>query len=191
MIRLATPADADAICRIYAPFVNETPVSFETVAPTVSELSERIENTLRQFPWLVEDDGGVRGYCYASRHRDRLAYRWSVDIAAYVAEGSRRTGVGRRLYARLFSLLARQGYVTAYAGITLPNAGSAGLHEAMGFSHLGTYSGAGYKLGAWHDVGWWQLRLRTLPAVPQEPVSFAELLSSEPALVAGILQSPA
>jgi len=187
MIRLATAADALAIQSIYAPFVAASPVSFETVVPSAEEMVARIEATLAHFPWLVEDDGQVRGYAYASRHRDRLAYRWSVDVTAYVAEGGRRKGTARRLYDALFRLLVFQGFVTAYAGITLPNPASVGLHEAMGFRHIGTYTGVGFKDGAWRDVGWWQLKLMPAPAKPREPINFADLARDQPETIAAIL----
>ncbi len=114
------------------------------------------------------------GYAYASRHRDRAAYRWSVDSAVYVHPGQRKRGVGRALYESLFALLRLQGFYAVHAGITLPNAGSVALHEAVGFRRIGTYAAVGYKLGAWRDVGWWQLELRERTGTPAEPRNPAE-----------------
>jgi L-amino acid N-acyltransferase YncA len=171
---MAADADAAAIAAIYGPYCESTAVSFETVPPSTEEIANRIRNTTVQFPWLVlQDDGVVAGYAYATRHRDRAAYGWSVDTAVYVSPTHRRRGVGRALYATLFHLLRAQGYFKAYAGITLPNAGSIGLHEATGFAPVGVYEGVGYKHGAWHDVAWYHLRLqpeRDNPAAPS-PVS--------------------
>jgi phosphinothricin acetyltransferase len=170
IIRLATAGDAAAVRDIYAPFCERTPVSFETEPPSVDEVRRRIGKTLERHPWLVCDLGGaVRGYAYASPHRERAAYRWSVDVTVYVQEGQRRSGVGRALYASLVRALELQGYYSAYAGITLPNAASVGLHEAVGFRPLAVYRGVGYKLGAWHDVGWWHLPLQPLGREPDEP----------------------
>jgi phosphinothricin acetyltransferase len=133
-IRLATEDDAVQIAEIYAPFCRETPISFETEPPAAGEMRERIARTVKSYPWLVCDDGGqILGYAYASRHRERAAYRWSVDVSVYVREGRRRTGLGRALYTSLFALLRLQGFQNALAGATLPNSGSVGLHEAMGF----------------------------------------------------------
>lgn len=161
MIRSATADDAEAIQAIYAPFVRGTAVSFEDQPPSVPEMRSRIEGTLKGFPWLVmEMEGQVVGYAYAGPHRVRACYRWSVDVAAYVAEGHRGQGIGRALYARLTDDLRDRGYWNAYAGITLPNAASVALHEGVGFVSVGVYRRVGYKLGAWHDVGWWQLALR-------------------------------
>jgi phosphinothricin acetyltransferase len=174
IIRLAAEHDAQPIRDIYAPFCESTPVSFETQAPTVGEMRRRIATTLESFPWLVGTrDDDVLGYAYASKHRERAAYRWSVDVSAYVREGSRRSGVGRALYTALFALLRLQGLHTAVAGITLPNAGSVGLHEAMGFEPIGTYRGIGFKCGQWHDVAWYQRALRATAGAPAEPLEFA------------------
>jgi L-amino acid N-acyltransferase YncA len=133
----------------------------------------RIVGTLRSVPWLVcERDGAVMGYAYASKHRERAGYRWSVDVSAYVSEGSRRSGVGRALYTSLFAILRLQGFFTAVAGVTLPNPGSIGLHEAIGFERIGVYRGIGFKCGEWHDVAWYQLALLEQSGPPDEPLEF-------------------
>src|SRR5688572_19253366 len=150
-IRLAVAGDAAAVAAVYRPFVASTPISFEIEPPDEGEMRRRIQETLKAYPWLVsESDGVVVGYAYATTHRVRAAYRWSVDAAVYVDAAHHRRGIGRGLYASLFAILARQGFVNAYAGITLPNAASVGLHEAAGFEAVGIYRQVGYKLGAWH-----------------------------------------
>ncbi|TAM88555.1 GNAT family N-acetyltransferase, partial [bacterium] len=102
-IRLAVADDAAQIAAIYAPIVRDTVISAEERPPSADEMRERIQKTLEWWPWLVADAGGtVLGYVYAGRHRERAAYRWSVDVTAYVAESSRRTGIARTLYASLF-----------------------------------------------------------------------------------------
>ena len=171
-IRFATPDDADAIAAIYAPIVADTPISFETEVPTVDAMRRRIAATLTTLPWLVSVDpvDVVDGYVYASRHRERGAYRWSVDVTAYVRGDARGRGVGKRLYARLFDELKALGYYQAFAGIVLPNAASVALHEAVGFEHLGTYRDVGFKCGAWHDVGWWQRVLQAPAPHPAPPL---------------------
>jgi L-amino acid N-acyltransferase YncA len=178
-IRLAEGSDAGEISAIYAPTVKDTIISFEVDPPTVDEMRRRIEGTMRRFPWLVCERGGrVAGYSYAGPHHSRAAYQWSADVSAYVREGERRTGVGRALYTSLISLLILQGYYNAYAGISLPNAASVGLHEAMGFRPVGVYRGVGYKLGAWHDVGWWELSLRERTANPDPPLDLPTVQAS-------------
>jgi phosphinothricin acetyltransferase len=109
-------------------------------------MARRIDFTLERMPWLVYDYGGeVLGYVYASRHRERGAYRWSVDVTAYVDPRMHRSGIGRALYTSLFALLNLQGYCRAYAGITLPNQASVGLHEALGFTPVGVYRSVGHS----------------------------------------------
>src|SRR5690606_3115863 len=112
-----------------------------------------------------------------SSHRQRLAYQWSADVSVYVHPQAYRRGVGRALYGPLLEILRYQGYHNAFAGIALPNAASVGLHTAMGFELVGIYRDVGYKLGAWHDVGWWQKRLRTSDHPPQPLTPFCECVS--------------
>ncbi|MDF3862861.1 GNAT family N-acetyltransferase [Pseudomonas denitrificans (nom. rej.)] len=175
-IREARPEDAAAIQAIYAPVVTGTAISFEEVPPAVEEMRQRIVTTLRTYPYLVaERDGRLVGYAYASQHRARAAYRWAVDVTVYIADGERRSGVGRSLYSELLPILARQGFNAAYAGIALPNAGSVGLHERLGFRHIGTFPQVGFKLGQWHDVGYWRLELGTPISSPADPLGYPEI----------------
>ena len=178
-IRLATPNDAQAVLDIYGPIVLQTNISFELEPPTTEEMEQRIAHTIAQFPWLVYEDaqGAVRGYVYATKHRARAAYQWSVEVSAYVSPIARRMGIGRSLYQSLFAILILQGYYNAYAGIVLPNPASVGLHEALGFCPIGVYPSVGYKSGAWHDVGWWQKRLQETGEPPTAPVSLPEAQS--------------
>ncbi len=160
-IRLADPRrDAAACAAIYAPHVVEGAASFEERAPTSDEMAARIAGLVSTHPWLVEDrDGEVVGYAYAQPHHPRAGYRWSVTVAVYVHRDHHRQGVGGRLYAELVTRLRAQGFRMACAGITLPNPGSVGLHESVGFVPVGVYRRVGWKHGRWHDVGWWQLDL--------------------------------
>ena len=167
-IRAATPDDAPACAAIYAPYVTDTPISFETEAPTAAEMAGRIE---RSIAWLVleADDGQVVGYAYASPFHPRAAYRWACEVSVYLERGRRRTGAGRALYDVLLPHLTERGYRTAIAGMTLPNPASEGLHAALGFEPVGTYRDIGYKSGAWHDVAWTQKTLATGEGLPREP----------------------
>ena len=175
LLRAANEADAAAVQRIYAPIVEHTVISFELVAPTVAEITDRIRTVTSSLPWLVaERDGKVVGYAYAARHAERAAYRWSVDVSIYLAESARGQGIGTRLYTALFDELRRLGYVSAYAGITLPNAASIGLHESLGFVTVGAFPNAGFKFDAWHTVGWMYLALQAAPPAPREPSAWPE-----------------
>ncbi len=160
-IRSADPErDAAACAAIYAPHVEASATSFEAEPPTAAELAERIERTGATHPWLVaESDGEVLGFAYACEHRTRAAYRWAVDVSIYLAEANRGQGLGRALYEELFERLRDQRFRVACAGVTLPNEASVRLHESLGFTPVGVYRRIGWKAGAWHDVGWWQLDL--------------------------------
>jgi phosphinothricin acetyltransferase len=171
-IRVAGNNEAAAIAAIYAPYVENDPTSFETEPPSAETMRRRIAETITAYPWLVcECDDAIAGYAYASRHRTRAAYQWCVETSAYVQRDFQRRGVARALYTSLCAILARQGFVNAYAAITLPNAPSVALHEALGFLPLTVFRGIGFKTGQWHDVGWWHLRLRPHPASPEAPQS--------------------
>jgi L-amino acid N-acyltransferase YncA len=165
VIERGRPEHAAGIAAVYAPYVRDTAISFEVEAPDAAEIAVRMA---QGFPWFVSmTDGTVDGFCSASQHRTRAAYRWAVDVSVYVATPGQ--GTGRALYVPLLDELRSLGYVQAFAGIGLPNAPSVGLHEALGFTPLGVYQNVGFKLGRWHDVGWWQLPLSEPPTDPAEP----------------------
>lgn len=171
-IRRATARDASAIAAIYAPWVATTCVTFETTAPDADEMVRRIEKHGDRMPWLVREmDERVVAYAYATPHRERAAYRWTVETSVYVATDRHRRGIGRDLYVTLLDVLARQGHRLALAIITLPNPQSVGFHESLGFTPSGRIVGAGHKLGGWRDVGWWSRELaprgEEMPAEPR------------------------
>ena len=159
IIRPATEADAAACAAIYAPYVTGTAISFEETPPSPQQMADRIGDA---HTWLVaeESDGAIAGYAYASRHAERAAYRWTADVAIYLAPAYHGRGLGRTLYGELFAILLDRGQRMLCAGVTLPNPASEGLHRAMGFEEVGVYRRVGYKLGAWQDVRWYQLDLR-------------------------------
>jgi phosphinothricin acetyltransferase len=178
-VRIATLADAASVAAIYAPIVEQTAISFELSPPSTDEIAERMRATLAAYPWLVlEQDGEAAGYAYGGQLRARAAYRWSVETTVYVGSEHRRRGVATSLYRALLAALKAQGFVSAYGGITLPNPASVGLHEALGFRCVGVFPAVGYKLGAWHDVGFWQRVIDTRPEHPEPPRAFAELVDS-------------
>jgi L-amino acid N-acyltransferase YncA len=157
LIRPAAASDAAGCAAIYAPYVRDTWVSFETEVPDQAEIARRIAAISASHAWLVaEVEGIVAGYAYGSAHRTRAAYGTSCDVAVYVDPHFARCGIGRALYAQLLPILATRGFHAAFAGIALPNAGSIALHQAMGFQPVGVYREVGWKLGDWRDVSWWQ-----------------------------------
>lgn len=158
VIRPAIAADAVTVRDIYAPIVERTAISFEDETPSIEEMARRIQ--LAHAFFAAEHNGIVIGYAYAGPHRERAAYRTSVDVSVYVDERARQLGVGAALYGSLLPHLRHQGYHAAFAGIALPNQGSVALHERVGFTPVGIYREVGFKFGKFHDVGWWQMILQ-------------------------------
>ena len=160
-VRSANPArDAEAIANIYAPYVTDTVISFEDVAPAPAEMAARIERLAKTHAWLVAEDAGeILGFAYACPHRERAAYRWATEVTVYVDPRHQRRGVAWTLYEALLAGLAERGYRIALAVIALPNDASVALHEACGFKLVGVLRGIGFKHEKWWDVGWWQLEL--------------------------------
>jgi L-amino acid N-acyltransferase YncA len=169
VVRRATTEDAVACQAIYAPYVRDTVISFELDPPSVPEVRDRMERSLETHDWLVlEDDEAIRGFAYGGPFRSRAAYRWACEVSVYVELGRRRTGAGRALYEALLPRLVDRGYLTALAGMTLPNAASEGLHRSLGFEPIGTWRRIGWKFGAWHDVLWMQRQLAAGSEPPAE-----------------------
>jgi L-amino acid N-acyltransferase YncA len=176
MIRLAKPADAAAILDIYAPYIRDTSITFETDVPSVTDFENRIQSYLENWPWLVyEKNDMITGYAYASRYRERVAYQWSIECSVYIHDDHHRSGIASALYGSLFSILKTQGFTTVYAVINLPNDPSVALHERTGFKYFATYEKVGYKLGKWKNVGWWQLQLNEYLQEPVVPIKFSEM----------------
>jgi L-amino acid N-acyltransferase YncA len=180
IIRHADPArDSEGCAAVYAPYVRDSAISFEQDPPDAAEMSRRIERVSARYPWLVaEEDGSLAGYAYATEHRTRAAYRWTCEVAVYIAASSRGRGLGRALYEALLDLLTRQGLRLAVAGITLPNEASVALHQSCGFEPVGTFHRIGWKRGGSHDVSWWERELiersQDPPAEPGPPARLPE-----------------
>lgn len=146
IIRLATIADAEACAAIYAPYVNDTAITFEAEPPSPAEMARRITKALEHHTWLVlEHNGRVVGYAYGSTFHPRAAYRWACEVSVYLQQNVRRTGGGKALYETLFARLMERGFRIAIAGMTLPNEASVSLHRGMGFQEVGTYRRIGFK----------------------------------------------
>lgn len=188
---MALPEDAASLLAIYAPFVETTAVTFEYAVPAVDELGARVRTVTAQWPWLVlERQGRVAGYAYASAWRTRAAYQWAVETTVYVHADERRRGIGRALYRSLLACLRVQGHRLALGAITLPNPASVALHEALGFRCVAVHRGCGHKLGAWHDVGFWEIELAArddaAPVAPRPPATLAGDAAWRAALASGL-----
>ena len=179
-IRAATPEDAAAIAAIYGPHVLAGTATFEIEPPVARTMRGRMAASDGLYPWIVAttgdgEDGGVIGYAYAGKFRERAAYRYVVETSIYVADTAQRQGAGRLLYEALIDTLRAQGFVHAIGSLALPNDASISLHEAVGFRRTGVYREVGYKHGRWIDVGIWQCELNEPGVPPAEPRPFSEV----------------
>lgn len=189
-LRLATPADAAELLKIYAPFVesadrNLSDVSFEYEVPSVEEFAGRIRDISSAYPYLVcEHEGRLIGYAYAHPYIQRAAYQWGAEVTIYLAPEGQGVGLGRRLYAALEALLQKQGVVVLYSCITASNEHSVKMHEALGYKIIGTFNNTGFKHGHWLDMVWMEKRIARLPAAPQpiKPIGALTVAELEEAL---------
>lgn len=166
-IRPAREDDAAGILAIYSPIVTDTAISFELEPPAEPEMRRRIRNIQASHGWFVAvENEMIAAYAYGSQFRPRQAYAWTAEVTVYVHSGWRQRGLARHLYSELFAHLRVRGFCTAIAVIALPNEPSVRLHETIGFTHAGVLRKVGYKLGRWHDTGWWQMELQPHPETP-------------------------
>ncbi|MBN1266284.1 MAG: N-acetyltransferase [Anaerolineales bacterium] len=180
IIRMAVPADADAMLEIYTPIVRNSCISFEEIPPSLKVFQQRIRETLRTHPWLVcENDTCILGYAYATPYRHRPAYRWTVETSVYIRPEFQRRGIARALYTSLLELLRMLGFHNAVAITALPNEASTKLHQTIGFELVGTLKAAGFKLDGWHDTALWQYTLlRSTTSPVSQPITLEETQES-------------
>nr|WP_295708906.1 arsinothricin resistance N-acetyltransferase ArsN1 family B [uncultured Halomonas sp.] len=161
MIRDAEKGDSDAVAHLYNHYIENTPISFEEKPVPGAVIQQRIESVQSAgLPWIVAvEDDTVMGYAYATKWKDRSAYRFAVEASVYLAKQAHGRGLGASLYETLFAKLRESGIQTVIGGITLPNPASVALHEKMGMKKVAQFEKVGFKFGQWHDVGYWQLNL--------------------------------
>lgn len=177
-IRIATPEDAASILAIYAPYVENTTITFEYDVPTLEEFTERIRHTLERFPYLVaEEDGRIVGYTYASPFKTRAAYSWSVETSIYVDQTCKGSGIGRALYTALEEYLEKQNICNVCACITYPNPPSIAFHERFGYKTVAHFHSSGYKGGEWVDMIWMEKELCPHSVPPKPFIPFPRLAS--------------
>lgn len=180
IIRSVNEKDAKGILGIYAPFILNTPVSFETEVPGPEAYMQRIRQYQEKLPWLVcEIDGALAGYAYAGDHRLRKAYECTKELSVYVHKNFQHRGVATGLYTALIYILKHQGTTNVLAGITLPNPESVGFHEGFGFKLVGIYHNVGFKLDKYHDVGWWELEIGDNKKFLHDIIPVNELYNSQ------------
>lgn len=173
-VRLATRDDAEGMRAVYAPYV-ETPVTFDVAVPAPDEFAARMSDVMPAYPCLVlESDGRIVGFAYAHAQAERAAYRWNAELSVYLEQGATGGGWGRTLYDALLELVRKQGILSAYGLVTVPNEASERLHEALGFERLWVQPHAGWKDGSWRDVAWYVKELAPFDGLPRDPIPFDE-----------------
>lgn len=176
-IRPVNSSDLERILEIYRYYILNTTITFEERVPSVEEFRKRVESIASQYPYIVaEFEDEIAGFAYATKFRNRSAYRWVVEVALYVDIRYQEKGVGKNLLGELLDILLKLGYYDAYAVITLPNDRSVALFESSGFTKNTILKKAGYKNGTWCDAGIWEKNFRKRDTIPAEPVSFREYI---------------
>ncbi|MEO9947196.1 MAG: arsinothricin resistance N-acetyltransferase ArsN1 family B [Paraglaciecola sp.] len=163
MIRDARLEDSPHLANIYNFYVTNTCATFEEAPVSSEDMSSRLTKVSdANLPWIVAvKNGAVIGYAYATKWKERTAYRFSVESTIYLDNDAQGEGVGTRLYEVLLSRLKSLGINNVIGGITLPNPASIALHEKLGMKKVAHFSNVGFKFDKWLDVGYWQLSLRT------------------------------
>lgn len=182
-IRMATKADAKEILEIYAPYVKDTAISFEYDVPSVEEFAERINNTLKKYPYIVAiDNNQIIGYAYVSAFHERVAYDWAVETTVYLSQDCRGMGVGKKLYLALEEILKRQNILNLNACIAYTSTenehltnGSAYFHEHLGYKKVAHFTKCGYKFGNWYDMIWMEKIIGEHSENPKPVISISEL----------------
>lgn len=169
-LRLAQMSDGAACASIYAPFAENTVITFEEEAPGPEEFSRRIGVVQNRHCWIMAEDekGEALGYAYYSSFRERPAYRWVVESSLYLRASAQARGLGTILYRTILDLAAAQGYLRCYGVVTQPNPASDALHAKLGFTKVGLWPQSGYKLGRWLDVALYD-RILDSHMEPQNP----------------------
>lgn len=175
-LRIATGEDAGKLLAIYAPYVENTAITFEYEVPSEEEFASRIENTLKKYPYLVAiEKNEILGYAYVSAFKGRAAYDWSVETSIYVKTDCMRKGIGRALYHALENILKEQNICNLCACIAYPNPESIAFHESFGYRTVAHFHASGYKQGVWHDMVWMEKVLCPHETPPKAFVPFPSL----------------
>ena len=183
MIRIANIKDVPEMLAIYAPYVENTTVSFEYAPPTLEEFTRRFTTFTQQFPWLVwEEDGVLLGYAYASAPFSREAFGWCAEPTVYLRPEARGKNIAARLYAVLEEILWRQGYQVLYALVCGENEPSRRFHEKLGYRKTAEFPGIGFKMGRWLSLIWYEKRQKMVKSPSSFPCSWLEVVQSAESL---------
>ena len=187
-VRLATEADAAGILAVYAPYIRDTAVTFETETPSLDAFRCRMAPIIGDYPYLVvEEDGSIVGFAYAHELRERIAFQWNAELSVYLAPAAQGRGAGSSLYTALLELLRLTGIKAVYGVVTSPNPANERLHSAFGFALMGVQPHAGFTCGAWHDVAWYVREIAPFEDAPAPPAPFPAYASAHPDQVNGVI----
>ena len=176
IIRPAAGKDAEELVSIYAPYVLETAVTYEYEVPSVEEFCGRIENTMKNYPYFVAEEGGIiLGYAYASSFHPRAAFRWSAEVTVYLRKEAHGRGIGRKLYEKLEEILKKQNVQTLIALIADPNPESVAFHEKLGYHVAGRLTDCAYKLGQWRGMYYMEKFIGDREGEPRQFIPFPEV----------------
>jgi L-amino acid N-acyltransferase YncA len=160
IIRDCENNDVDAIAHIYNHYIKHTTITFEEVEINPTEMAGRIKHIQSHFPFLVcEDADAIVGYAYASKWKDRSAYRHTAEVTIYLHPNHLGKKFGQQLYAELFNQLLQKNFHVLLACIATPNPASVGLHEQFGFKQAAQFNEVGFKFNQWLNVGYWSKTL--------------------------------
>ena len=161
-IREAIISDAEAMLAIYAPYVEQTAITFEYDVPTIDDFRQRLLKVQAKYPWIVaEQNGRIVGYAYAGAFKERAAYQWAVETSIYVDHNMKRCGIGRQLHEALEQRLKAQGILNMNACISFIETedeyltlDSVRFHEQLGYRQVAHFHLCGKKFGRWYDMIW-------------------------------------
>lgn len=165
--RLANADDAKDLLSIYAYYVEKTDITFEYEIPSVAEFTQRIQNIMAKFPYVVAMiDNKIVGYAYVSTFRSRAAYNWDVETSIYLAKNFCGQKIGEKLYSLLEEIVQLQNITNLIASITYPNPQSIAFHEKLGYKKIAHFTRCGYKAGKWCDMIFMEkfINAHTVPA---------------------------
>ncbi|MBF1260412.1 MAG: GNAT family N-acetyltransferase [Lachnoanaerobaculum sp.] len=161
-IRFAKSEDAKELLKIYAYYVTDTAISFETEVPSEEEFKLRIEEVLKSYPYIVAcKDDEILGYAYLHSFVGRKAYELSAETTIYLNPDKKKMGIGKKLYSVLEDIAKAQNITNLYSCIGYVdkedeylNNNSVQFHEHIGFRMVGKFENCGHKFGRWYHMVW-------------------------------------
>lgn len=186
IIRNYRHGDAPGMQEVLKPYIETTAINFEYECPALNDFQKKIDEQAQRYPCLVlESEGTIIGYAYASEFRTKRAYAWCTESTIYLSKMASGHSLGKLLYQTLLEALMQMGFTRVYGGVTLPNPASCRLHESLGFDICANFEDIGYKFGKWHSIVFYSKQLNTHHS-GTPPLSVAE---AEPELNAIIARS--